>query len=314
MRLVIAAFLLWWPQVAQCQDGKSTTPKKQSDGKEQIIQPTHVVIEQPLPTIRVEKPAKDEQDQAPEKPLPRFLRSEWVIVYITAIYSYISWKSLKAIKRQADTMDKALSDSNQSSNATLKALNHQIKALESHVEAVEKVSAAANDQWVVLRNWRIEVGKPIHGIPITVDVFNISTFPMTLTEGWLDVETLSGWPKQGAGAVTTPPEYKHYPLRPMTFLPPRHPIRMHIQIETQRLTDDKGNYLSFHNFMLHVGGMFSHNHRITKDRVDQPVFGKLRFGRSPATAGWYIYFEPLVDMNPTSSEARDRQRADSQPT
>ncbi len=36
------------------------------------------------------------------KPLPRFLRPEWVIVYITAFYVFISALMLLAIKRQAD--------------------------------------------------------------------------------------------------------------------------------------------------------------------------------------------------------------------
>ena len=50
------------------------------------------------------EPDNKKQDST-EKPLPRFERPEWVIVYITAIYVLIAACTLWVIKRQADHME-----------------------------------------------------------------------------------------------------------------------------------------------------------------------------------------------------------------
>jgi hypothetical protein len=58
------------------------------------------------------------QDQAAEKPLPRFERPEWVIVYVTVVYAFIAWLTLLSIKRQANTMDKQFADAKESGKHT----------------------------------------------------------------------------------------------------------------------------------------------------------------------------------------------------
>jgi hypothetical protein len=74
-----------------------------------------MVIDRSSATVRVESEPDNDKKATEEKPIPRFLRPEWVIVYITAIYVLISWLTLWAIKRQADAMDQQVADARKSS-------------------------------------------------------------------------------------------------------------------------------------------------------------------------------------------------------
>jgi hypothetical protein len=76
-------------------------------------------------------------NQNADKPLPQFLRPEWITAYITALYALIAGLTLKAIKRQADTMDTQARDAQastataqQAANAATLAANTAKKALE----------------------------------------------------------------------------------------------------------------------------------------------------------------------------------------
>lgn len=57
--------------------------------------------------------------------MPRPLRSEWVIVYITAGYAIIAGLTLWVIKRQADTMERQAKEAASSSAETLAAIKRQ---------------------------------------------------------------------------------------------------------------------------------------------------------------------------------------------
>jgi len=68
------------------------------------VPPTHVIVDK-LPSVEHSATKPGDTAKAPEeKPLPRFARPEWVIVYITAIYVVIAAVTLIAIWRQADLM------------------------------------------------------------------------------------------------------------------------------------------------------------------------------------------------------------------
>ena len=138
MLAIITTNLLGGPQVPHQESGKSGTPKGQSYTDPKPIPPVRVVIENPVPTIRTQEIADEHQGQAPEKPLPRFVRPEWVIVYITTIYVAFSILTWLAIKRQVNRMDQQRMDNNRSGADNLVALNRQIAALESQASVMDR--------------------------------------------------------------------------------------------------------------------------------------------------------------------------------
>jgi len=115
---VFGAFLLGWPCVAENQQAAPHASTAKATHNKQPVPPTHIVIDPPLPPSASKPEPADSQSQTPEKPLPRFERPEWVIVYITAIYVLIAWWTLRTIKRQADTMEKQLADAKESGKHT----------------------------------------------------------------------------------------------------------------------------------------------------------------------------------------------------
>lgn len=177
---VIATCLLGWPQMAQEQRSKAHTPNGNSKADAKPVPPVHVIIEQPVPTITTQVKAEDQKEKPKDEPWKRFFTPEWIIVYVTAGYALIAWWTLSAIKRQAKTMEQQRIDSNKSGAETINALNRQITAMESHVEATQNNAKAATlaAQAVINseRPWLIaevverkpnllhipEVGDPIH--------------------------------------------------------------------------------------------------------------------------------------------------------
>lgn len=109
------ALLLGGPGMAENQQSAAHAATSKPAANSPPVPPTHVVIDPPLPPSASPQKPSDSQSQSPEKPLPRFERPEWVIVYITALYALIAWWTLRAIKRQADTMDNTAKEARESS-------------------------------------------------------------------------------------------------------------------------------------------------------------------------------------------------------
>jgi hypothetical protein len=91
--------------VAKDHQGKPDTQPNQANQSQNIVLPTHTMLDPSLATIHGKSVPKDGKETAEEKPLPRFARPEWVIVYITAVYVVISGLTLRAIKKQARQME-----------------------------------------------------------------------------------------------------------------------------------------------------------------------------------------------------------------
>lgn len=179
---VIATYMLGWPQMAQQQTGKTAAPKKQTDTDTKPVPPMHIVVEEPIPAIHGEVKTSNAQQAPIEKPLPQFLAPEWVIVYVTAVYTLFALLQWRAIRRQANSLDRQIKetgassaaaaqtasdtlaaiqkqatqierqagimeqqgiDNKKSSAESLAALNHQITAMESHVQATRDNAEAA---------------------------------------------------------------------------------------------------------------------------------------------------------------------------
>ncbi|MGA3130011.1 MAG: hypothetical protein ABSD59_04375 [Terracidiphilus sp.] len=118
------ALLLSWPSVSHEQQAPANQKNQERQNTSNPAPPSHVVIE-PSPAIDQLKPLPTtSQPETQEKPLPRFLRPEWVNVYVTVFYVLISWLMLRKIKRQADLMEGAAKDARESS-ATATAIAKQ---------------------------------------------------------------------------------------------------------------------------------------------------------------------------------------------
>ncbi|MGB9407596.1 MAG: hypothetical protein WCA89_08670 [Terracidiphilus sp.] len=91
--------------MAEDQQGKTHSQQNQPGQTPRPVPPTHVVIDPSSATVHIKTEADNTEKDPPEKPGKQFLRPEWIIVYITAIYAVISALMLVAIKRQANHME-----------------------------------------------------------------------------------------------------------------------------------------------------------------------------------------------------------------
>lgn len=144
--------------MAQQEQSKPHAGKDKSSRQKQVVPPTHVVIDPPFPTVTSPpKPAPNTQTQAPEKPLPRFFRPEWVIVYITAVYVCFTGLTLWTIRRQANTMDRQAKDAKNAADAaalsaqnTLNEIKRQADLMDAQLKAMEESSKQVNRQIEIL--------------------------------------------------------------------------------------------------------------------------------------------------------------------
>src|SRR5438270_11983822 len=102
MLLVFGAYMLWGTIMAQQQQPKPHARGHNSNGQKQVIPPTHVVIDPPFPTVSNHPQNQPANAQTPEKPLPRYFRPEWVIVYSTTVYVFFTRLTLWTISRHAN--------------------------------------------------------------------------------------------------------------------------------------------------------------------------------------------------------------------
>jgi hypothetical protein len=104
MVAVFGTLLLGGPSMAKNQQGQPDAKHGDAAKVNAPVPPTHVIVDK-LPSVEHSATKPGDTAKAPEeKPLPRFARPEWVIVYITAIYVVIAAVTLIAIWRQADLM------------------------------------------------------------------------------------------------------------------------------------------------------------------------------------------------------------------
>lgn len=124
------AFLFWWPRVAENEQTNAKASTNKSEQHQQLVPPTHVVIDPPFPTSDNHRAgAPDGQNEAAEKPLPRFERPEWVIVYVTIAYVLIATLTMRVIKKQANTMEIQARDARASAAASALTAQETLAAI-----------------------------------------------------------------------------------------------------------------------------------------------------------------------------------------
>jgi len=143
--VIFSANLLGWPQVPEDQRGRATTSTRKSDKAQGPIPPTHIIVDPPIPTSGSQPPAPTKKDEPIEKQLPRYGRPEWVIVYITAVYCFITWLTLRKIKIQAELMKEQLADARSADSlastnatATLAAIQEQSSMMKRQADLMER--------------------------------------------------------------------------------------------------------------------------------------------------------------------------------
>ncbi len=194
---VFSALLLAWPSVAENQKGGAHTASSTANQAKGPIPPTHVVIDPPLPPSNASQPPPNtEQGGSTERPLPRFERPEWVIVYVTVIYAFIAWFTLLAIKRQADTMERQANDAREAAKEataialdTAKAAKDSAKAAQATVEAMKEQIRDSHQK----ERARIVVKIVPDKLPITQILWQVkfqvrNIGPTRAFDVWLNVE------------------------------------------------------------------------------------------------------------------------------
>jgi hypothetical protein len=167
---VLVANLFGWPQMPKQQSANSSRKTTHPDQDKKRIPPIHVIVDPPFP-LSVPKPdTTGAQTEPQEKPLPRFTRAEWVIVYVTIVYAFIAWWTLKTIKKQTKVME------------------GQAKTAETQTALLQDEAKIMHAQWIDLDNWKTELStNPLDRLHVWVDIGNSTAFPLTITEVSLNI-------------------------------------------------------------------------------------------------------------------------------
>ncbi len=135
--IALGALLLGQPAAAESQE---VAARAKAHGANVTQNPASAAGASAVPPIDTPctgaKPAQDKSD-ATEKPLPQFLRPEWITVYITAIYVLIAYLTLHAIKRQSDLMKDQAKDARESATTAAVTAQQTLEALRRQVDSME---------------------------------------------------------------------------------------------------------------------------------------------------------------------------------
>lgn len=89
--------------MAENQPGSSNAAHNVARQTQKPVPPTNAVMNPPLPSLNARNPeADDTQNSSTEKPLARWKRPEWVIVYVTVLYAIAAFLTLLVLRRQGN--------------------------------------------------------------------------------------------------------------------------------------------------------------------------------------------------------------------
>jgi hypothetical protein len=142
--LIFVALLSGRPCVAVQQQGSTHAEQNEPSHAPQPVPPTHVVIDPPIPAPSSQQLSETHTNESADISLPGWRRPEWVIVYVTALYCFIAWLTLRPIKKQADLMERQAADAKKSGADTLAAIKEQNDNLLISAKAATVMAMASN--------------------------------------------------------------------------------------------------------------------------------------------------------------------------
>jgi hypothetical protein len=182
---VLSANLLWRPSVSEAPQPSTHTKDTKADNNKQVVPPTHVVIDPPLPASTSKPEPAQSDPQAPEMPLPRFERPEWVLVYITAVYVLIAWLTLRAIKKQAKSMAQQVIDAQNASTAAATVATNTLNAMGRQADLMEDTAKRQLRAYLCVSKGRLNFTKEGELEP-QLHLVNGGQTPAYEVRSWID--------------------------------------------------------------------------------------------------------------------------------
>ena len=165
--------------MAEDQQGQAHATTSTAAQDHQSVPPTGTVVDPSIAAPQTNAKSANAKHAPEEEPFPRFIRPEWVIVYITAIYAFISALMLLAIKRQAEWM-----------KTQTEHMGEQVGLIKRQMGIQE----AEMQQWIEVGNWKAERESTARGkgLRITVEIANPTSFPLMISQGQIRVASRRG--------------------------------------------------------------------------------------------------------------------------
>lgn len=142
--------------------GMAQNNQPQHDRK--VVPPPSAVVGSSETAPLERKEAASQKADPRETPLPQFRRPDWLIVYITALYSLIAACTLWVIKRQADTMERQAADATKSATdaallaeGTLATMREQNRAAREKERARIVVRIVPDELPITQALWRVKL-------------------------------------------------------------------------------------------------------------------------------------------------------------
>jgi len=145
--VVISANLFGWPQAPKDHQAATDAAAKAAKSN-RTVPPTHVSIDSPLLTADTQPVPPESRNNTKGKPLPwftEFTQPEWVIVYVTAIYSIIAGLTLIAIKRQGNLLKQQVEDAAIFNTQAATVASGTLNAIQTQAKLMEQNLAAAKE-------------------------------------------------------------------------------------------------------------------------------------------------------------------------
>lgn len=171
--------------------------------------------------------------------------------------------------------------------AALLTLN-AIKNQGSSMKAQNKMMLAQFDQWVYLNNWRVD-NPWSDRIRVQVDLINPTSFPMTISSGYMTFDDNQ--------AKTT------HCIGNNTFLPPNIPNIICITIG---ITPDQAHRFANGSLNFLVSGQFTHYPRIGENAIVQPFRGFFYCGMGTSEFDWEVHMNPETEQEQRDRDSRDQ--------
>ncbi len=214
------ATLYGWPYMPENQNRTGNGEASAASSHTKAVQPTHVIIDSPISgTIETHQKTNDGKSQ-PEQPIPWWreaLKPEWVTVVVTAAYTVLALLQWLAIRRQANLLERQITEAADSSKVSANTATNTLSAMQRQVDLME----APYSQWLVLKLTSVEAHETEQWrkLNVSMRLVNPTSYPVKLKEGTVSFDF-------------SPHPYSHrLEVGDDTFLPPDSPLYVDVALD-----------------------------------------------------------------------------------